>query len=129
MRYCKNCGLLAPYDAANCPQCGAPLPPAPQPATQAESAPRPAECEESAPSMTTGQTFWYLLLFSIPIAGVILMLIFGFAVHENPARRTLARAYLLRTAVFWCAAAALAVLGVFGFVNAFSRSFPYYYFG
>ena len=29
MRYCKNCGLLAPLDADHCPQCGAPLPPDP----------------------------------------------------------------------------------------------------
>ena len=30
MRYCKNCGLLAPFDADRCPQCGTPLPPEPQ---------------------------------------------------------------------------------------------------
>ena len=68
MRYCKNCGLLAPFDTDHCPQCGAPLPPeSPDPA-QPEKTPRyEAEPRETVPALSEWATLGTLLLsFSGP---------------------------------------------------------------
>ena len=104
MRYCKNCGLLAPHDATACPQCGAALPPPPAPAGQpAPAAPRyesePAAKEPPVEALSDWATFGALLLFAVPVAGFIVSLAWSLGFAKNPARRRLAQAYLLRTLV------------------------------
>lgn len=104
MRYCKNCGLLAPHDADRCPQCGAPLPAEPVAAAPAqggarytgEGRPAPAEV---VPALSEWATLGTLLLFSIPIAGFILSLAWSFGFGTKPARKRLAQAWLIRTMI------------------------------
>lgn len=120
MRYCKNCGLLAPRDAAACPECGALLPPeapqsqadqtaqteaAPQPATPIYTAdapppsPAPRANGTNGQDLTTGGYLINLILFELPLVGFILQLVFAFGGSQTPATRKLATAYLLRTAI------------------------------
>ncbi len=104
MRYCKNCGLLAPHDATACPQCGTALPPDPARAAQpAAAAPRyenePAAKEPPVEALSEWATFGALLLFAVPVAGFIVSLAWSLGFAKNPARRRLAQAYLLRTLV------------------------------
>lgn len=77
MRYCKNCGLLAPFDADRCPQCGTPLPPEPQAAPAPRTEARYTEeihtqPEEPVPALSEWATLGTLLLFAIPVVGFIL---------------------------------------------------------
>lgn len=133
MRYCKNCGLLAPFDAACCPQCGAALPPEPaapaQPTRQA--APqygRDAAADDAAvPALSSWATLGALLLFAVPVAGFLFSLAWSFGFTKNPARRRLAQAYLIRTLLvavvaalllFWVAVSSVLTLSV--------TPYPYY---
>ena len=102
MRYCKNCGLLAPAGAQTCPQCGAALPPEPArptgpaqagPRYENDASPKPATVE----ALSEWATFGALLLFSVPVVGFIVSLAWSLGFAKNPARRRLAQAYLLRT--------------------------------
>ena len=100
MRYCKNCGLLQAPDAVQCPQCGAvllPEPPAPSPAAPHYEGAHPVEQPDEG--LSFGATLGALLLFAIPVAGFILSLVWSFGATRNPARRTLAQAYLVRTLI------------------------------
>ena len=45
-----------------------------------------------------------LLVFAVPVVGLVMMLVWGFGSAGSRARRELARAYLIRTLIF-CAAA------------------------
>ena len=103
MRYCKNCGLLAPHDAAVCPQCGTPLPPAPAAAPPRPAAPPQARYDVPkgpvVPALSEGATLAALLLFAIPFVGFILSLAWSFGFTKNPARKRLAQAWLIRTLV------------------------------
>lgn len=127
MRYCKNCGLLAPQDADRCPQCGAPLPPLPAQAPAASSGPHYHEPKPTGvPALSEGATLATLLLFSIPIAGFILSLAWSFGFTHNPARRRLAQAWLIRTLIIAVIVTALAIWLALMF--AASMSNPYYYY-
>lgn len=101
MRYCKNCGLLAPYDADHCPQCGAPLPPDPAraPAPAPEHHHYMAPQEEPVPALTPWATLGALLLFAVPVVGFLFSLAWSFGFTKDPARRRLAQAYLIRTLI------------------------------
>ena len=95
MRYCKNCGLLAPLDADHCPQCGAPLPPDPAVRPGQE----PDAPDAPIPALTPWATLGALLLFAVPVVGFLFSLAWSFGFTKNPARRRLAQAYLIRTLV------------------------------
>lgn len=127
MRYCKNCGLLAPFDADHCPQCGAALPPEPaapaQPPRQA--APQygrdAAADDDAVPALSSWATLGALLLFAVPVAGFLFSLAWSFGFTKNPARRRLAQAYLIRTLLvavvaalllFWVAVSSVLTLSV-----------------
>lgn len=97
MIFCENCGLLLPAGAGRCPRCGAP---APAPGrTEAEApAPQPHYTGASVPpanTLTMGGYLLYLCLFSIPLAGFVIALVFAFGHHPNAARRRFARAMVL----------------------------------
>lgn len=49
--------------------------------------------------LTTAQYFWTLVLFSVPVAGLIPMVYWSFGSTASPARRRLARASLIRAGV------------------------------
>lgn len=128
MRYCKNCGLLAPYDTDRCPQCGTPLPCEPP---RQSPAPQPAPCyktphpEENIPALSEWATLGTLLLFAIPVFGFILSLAWSFGFSKNPARKRLAQAWLIRTLVVTVVAALVWIF--LAVVAAASFSTTYYY--
>ena len=105
MRYCKNCGLLAPLDADHCPQCGAPLPPDPAvrpgqaPGAPLYHDPEPDAPDAPIPALTPWATLGALLLFAVPVVGFLFSLAWSFGFTKTPARRRLAQAYLIRTLV------------------------------
>lgn len=107
MRYCKNCGLLAPVGADRCPQCGAPLPPAPAAPVPAADQPHYKDTAPEVPALSEWATLAALLLFSIPVVGFILSVAWSFGFSKNPARKRLAQAWLIRTLVVAVVAALL----------------------
>lgn len=142
MRYCKNCGLLLPFDAAQCPECGAPVPPPAQPAAapdgpRYEAAPaapaKPSRAEEAFCPLSLPATIGYLLLFAIPVVGFILTLVWSLGGTRRPALRQLAQAYLGRTLILSVLISALLVLAALGLAGAlqtavfYSYSQPYYF--
>ena len=108
-KLCTNCGAALDDDAVFCPECGtrtdaAPTPeaaapeaaapaPDPAPAPAPQPAPGPAP-EMRSKEISTAGYFWLMLLFAIPVIGLIALLIFAFAV-KNKNLRNLARAFLI----------------------------------
>lgn len=99
MRSCTVCGAALPDDACSCPRCGAE-----QPSPQGAAPSRPfytgVEQPEDRP-LTTGEYLCSLILFALPVAGLIALLYCSFSCSVLPARRSLARAYLIRSCLFW----------------------------
>ena len=138
MRFCKNCGRFAADPAqTHCLKCGEPLPPLPpQPVSRPEEkadAVRPLYHRQTPEAgMTTVEYFFTLLVFSIPLVGLILQLVWSFSGTEDPARRNLSRAYLLRKligAVLLTAAAAFLTVVVWSVLSsgAITAPTPYYW--
>lgn len=106
--FCSNCGKELPDNAKFCSACGAsagmltqapePQPEPPQPEPKADeplfaSAPEPVVPAENRP-LGPWAYFGYSILFSIPVIGFILLIIFSFA-GKNINRKNFARSY-------WC---------------------------
>lgn len=125
MRYCKNCGLLAPVGADRCPQCGAPLPPAPAAPIPAADQPHYKDTAPEVPALSEWATLAALLLFSIPVVGFILSVAWSFGFSKNPARKRLAQAWLIRTLVV-AVVAALLFLWVAAQMVMTVTTIPYY---
>lgn len=125
MRYCKNCGLLAPVGADRCPQCGAPLPPAPAAPVPAADQPHYKDTAPEVPALSEWATLAALLLFSIPVVGFILSVAWSFGFSKNPARKRLAQAWLIRTLVV-AVVAALLFLWVAAQMVTTVTTLPYY---
>ena len=124
MRYC-NCGLLAPVGADRCPQCGAPLPPAPAAPVPAADQPHYKDTAPEVPALSEWATLAALLLFSIPVVGFILSVAWSFGFSKNPARKRLAQAWLIRTLVV-AVVAALLFLWVAAQMVMTVTTIPYY---
>ena len=132
LRLCNNCGLLVPHDACNCPQCGAPVPPAACTAPQQSQAQplygTPDRDEDAAvTAMSQSATAAALILFAIPLVGLVLSLVWSFGGTRNPARQRLARAYLIRTAVVAVAFAAFLLVGALVLGAVVHAGLAYYY--
>lgn len=132
MEFCSNCGLLLPAGADRCPQCGAPVPPvAPlsRPQTGPEHPFYAGAREEARAGMSTAGYLGCLVLFAIPVVGLILMLVWSLDRGRHPARRNLARAYLIRTlilaALFFVAVSVL--LFAASLTAPYIPYYPYYY--
>lgn len=113
--FCSNCGKVLPDGAKFCSACGQPIEipyetPAPEPAPEPPKpeppksepkadeplfvpAPEPVVPEENRP-LGPWAYFGYSILFSIPVIGFILLIIFSFA-GKNVNRKNFARSY-------WC---------------------------
>lgn len=127
MRYCKNCGLLAPFDADCCPQCGAPLPEIEPTPAQTPQGPRyDNHKSDTVSALSEGATLAALLLFAIPVAGFILSLAWSFGFTRNPARRRLAQAWLIRTLIVAVLVALVCL--VFALNSALALTAPHYYY-
>ena len=133
LRFCKNCGLLVPHDAHTCPQCGAPVPPhaasALSPAAPLYDAPD-REDEPAIEAMSQTATTITMILFAIPIVGLVLSLVWSFGGTHDPARKRLARAYLIRTLVVAAAAVLFVLVAalVFSAVLHSQLAYSYYYY-
>ncbi|MGN0975287.1 MAG: zinc-ribbon domain-containing protein [Gemmiger sp.] len=139
MEFCIYCGAMLPDGAARCPACGrepaAAMPPSGVPQTPqsdgspdvpaGDSAPTVIRPEGSAPlpptngtpryspppqELSTGGYLGSLLLFMIPVVGLILMLVWSFSANVKPERKKLARAYLIRTAIVAAAGLVLVLI-------------------
>lgn len=113
--FCKHCGLLLPAHETVCPRCGTPAPqpsapPAQPPLYASADAPASAAPKEGpryqAPAakprgpMGLAGYFGSLLLFAVPVVGLIFMLIWSVSDRVRPERHRLAQAYLIRTVIF-----------------------------
>ncbi len=125
MEFCKNCGLLLPEGADHCPQCGAPVFSTPQPPQGAAEHPFYMEQEPPRAGMSTAGYLGCLVLFVIPVVGLIFMLVWSLDSGRHPARRNLARAYLIRTLIL--AALFFVVVSLLLLVASVSVSYPVYY--
>ena len=125
LRFCKNCGLLVPHDARSCPQCGAPVPPAactaPQQCPAQPLYDTPDRDEDAAvTAMSQSAT-------AAALIGLVLSLVWSFGGTRNPARRRLARAYLIRTAVVAVAFAVFLLVGALVLGAVLHAGLTYYY--
>ena len=132
LRFCKNCGLLVPHDSRSCPQCGAAVPPAACTAPQQGPAQplydTPERDEDAADTaMRQRAPAAALSLFAIPLVGLVLALVWSFGGTRNPARRRLARAYLIRTAVVAVAFAVFLLVGALVRGAVLHAGLTYYY--
>lgn len=132
LRFCKNCGLLVPHDAHSCPQCGAPVPPAactaPQQCPAQPLYDTPDRDEDAAvTAMSQSATAAALILFAIPLVGLVLSLVWSFGGTRNPARQRLARAYLIRTTVVAVAFAVFLLVGALVLGAVLHAGLTYYY--
>ena len=139
--FCKNCGLLtAPHDE-RCPKCGAPLPRIPMGEALLESMRQSPEGtvetgeplyeqypeEDRIDAMSQGATTAAMLLFAIPIAGFVLAVVWSFGGTQDPARKRLARAQVVRTLVVAAAAALLVLVAALVFSAVVHSQLAYYY--
>ena len=131
--FCKNCGIENPNGVTFCANCGTKIEAAPAaaphtaPAAPAAPAapkvapaapqvappPRPTSNTASIPSQYKPLSAWayfgYQLLFSIPLVGFILLIVFSVGGARNINLRNFARSY-------WCALLIVAILAVLGFI-------------
>ena len=140
--FCKNCGLLtAPYDE-RCPKCGAPLPHIPLGETLSAAMRQSPEGtvetgeplyeqnleEDRIDAMSQGATTAAMLLFAIPIAGFVLAVVWSFGGTQDPARRRLARAYLIRALVVAGLVILFVAVAAMVFTAALHSQLAYYYY-
>ncbi len=108
--FCENCGKQIPDDAVFCTHCGAkqlkiPVPPQPvnrvqQPQPVRASAPQPRAQETGGVDLITmGQYLLMFLIMAIPIAGIVMLFIWGFGSETGPNKKNFARAYLIMMAI------------------------------
>lgn len=136
MKICPCCGQLLAEDIQFCTACGCPLteaaaaerfaaeaeaapePPQPEAAPQQPSGPYYAPVLPQQPDggLTTAQYFWTMVLFAIPVVGLVFMLYWSFGSTCSPAKRRFARASLIKTGIM--AAIFSIALAVFSFFAA-----------
>lgn len=140
--FCKHCGLLLPAHQTVCPRCGTPAaqastpnrPPlyesdTPQAAQPPKDGPRyEAPHQERGPMGVAGY-FGSLLLFAVPVVGLIFMLIWSISERVRPERHRLAQAYLIRTVIFSALllVAALVFSAVMSHMAYRMAYYPFYY--
>lgn len=76
-RHCPRCGALVPENATFCGNCGLSLMP------------------QKTDVLSVGDYLLMMVLFSIPVAGLVLMLYWGFSSRTAVNRKHFARAYLI----------------------------------
>lgn len=96
--HCPRCGAELPEHAAFCGSCGLNMQP------------------EKADVLSVGDYVLMMLLFSLPVAGLVLMLYWGFGSRVQVNRKHFARAYLIFYAINMVLS--LLMLGAIGSITA-----------
>ena len=78
-------------------------------------------------AMSQSATAAALILFAIPLVGLVLSVVWSFGGTRNPARQRLARAYLIRTAVVAVAFAVFLLVGALVLSAVLHAGLTYYY--
>lgn len=107
---------------------------APQYSYQPKPGPRYAPETETEPDggLSTANYFWTLLLFAVPLVGLIFMIYWGFIGKVSPARKRLARAALIKAAVFLASGLAALVMLIallFSQLHNIRHAFDFYFSG
>ena len=110
-RTCPRCGSPVGEQDTFCGECGANL----QNPSMPPEFPRGAQTENTAP-LSTLDCLLMILLFAIPIAGLVLMIVWSFSGTVNLNRRNFSRAFL----IYYIAAFLASIILVFLFYSIFS---------
>ena len=110
-RTCPRCGSPVGNNDTFCGECGANL----QNPSMPWEFPYPIQSENTAP-LSTIDYLLMILLFSIPIAGLVLMIVWSCSGTVNANRRNFSRAFL----IYYVAAFLASIILVFLFYSIFS---------
>ena len=148
-RFCTECGAKLKDGAAFCSECGAKVPAGKQPGAAPETPPQtqaqPAAAEQqtyqprqtytvpvSTPPavqpISTAYYFWMMLLFAVPVIGLIVCLVTAFS-GEDASRKNFSRAVLIwiLVAIVLSIIVAIAIAAVGGSImNILFNSYRYY---
>lgn len=148
-RFCTECGAKLKDGAAFCSECGAKVPAGKQPGAAPETPPQtqaqPAAAEQqtyqprqtytvpvSTPPavqpVSTAYYFWMMLLFAIPVVGLIVCLVTAFS-GDDTSRKNFSRAVLIwiLVAIVLSIIVAIAIAAVGGSImNILFNSYRYY---
>ncbi len=134
--FCENCGKQIPDDAVFCTHCGAKQLKTPvlsqtvsnvqqpQPVRQSSTQP-PAQVTGGVDLITMGQYLIMFLIMCIPIAGIVMLFIWGFGSETGPNKKNFARAYLVMMAI--AIGVGILISIVMGAIIASIMSSMYYY--
>ena len=148
-RFCTECGAKLKDGAAFCSECGAKVPAGKQPGAAPETPPQtqaqPAAAEQqtyqprqtytvpvSTPPavqpVSTAYYLWMMLLFAIPVVGLIVCLVTAFS-GDDTSRKNFSRAVLIwiLVAIVLSIIVAIAIAAVGGSImNILFNSYRYY---
>ena len=148
-RFCTECGAKLKDGAAFCSECGAKVPAGKQPGAAPETPPQtqaqPAAAEQqtyqprqtytvpvSTPPavqpVSTAYYFWMMLLFAVPVIGLIVCLVTAFS-GEDASRKNFSRAVLIwiLVAIVLSIIVAIAIAAVGGSImNILFNIYRYY---
>ncbi len=124
-KYCPRCGKQLPVSAVFCGGCGTHL-------ASGTAAPAYMPAPVDASPLKTSDYFVMMLLFSLPLVGLILAIVWGFSSETNVNRKNFSRAHLI-----WYAIAVVLYVFLLIFMFAIMRfaagavesSIAYPYFG
>ena len=137
-RFCTECGAPLKEGATFCSACGAKAPAEkkPEAAPETPAAPQPVYQTQqtytpSAPAaqpVSTAYYFWMMLLFAVPVVGLIVCLVTAFS-GDDTSRKNFSRAVLIwiLVAIVLSIIVAIAIAAVGGSImNILFNSYRYY---
>ena len=122
--FCSACGAKAPAEKK--PEAAPETPAAPQPVYQTQQTYTPSA--PAAQPVSTAYYFWMMLLFAIPVVGLIVCLVTAFS-GEDASRKNFSRAVLIwiLVAIVLSIIVAIAIAAVGGSImNILFNSYRYY---
>ena len=148
-RFCTECGAKLKDGAAFCSECGAKVPAGKQPGAAPETPPQtqaqhaaaeqqtyqprqtytvPVSTPPAVQPVSTAYYFWMMLLFAIPVVGLIVCLVTAFS-GDDTSRKNFSRAVLIwiLVAIVLSIIVAIAIAAVGGSImNILFNSYRYY---
>ena len=122
--FCSACGAKAPAEKK--PEAAPETPAAPQPVYQTQQTYTPSA--PAAQPVSTAYYFWMMLLFAVPVIGLIVCLVTAFS-GEDASRKNFSRAVLIwiLVAIVLSIIVAIAIAAVGGSImNILFNSYRYY---